>query len=124
MNEEVSEFGKGFIYNLILFAKHWWKRSEYSHAMKKINNPEEDALELWFNGASDHLYELEIPEKFKGTEIEEIAKYIREKGLEFGHGFKEKPTQKDFDEIFDKLERLAMLIDKELGLEDVEAEWK
>jgi len=33
-------------------------------------------------------------------------------------------TNEDKEEAFHKLEKLAMLIDKELGLEDVEARFK
>jgi len=113
-----SEFGRGFIYNLILFSKHWWKH--YDNLEKYYIT--EKALEMWFNGASDHLYELEIPERYKGTEIGRLAKWIQDKGLYWGHGFERKPTQKDFDRMFKKIEKLARLIDNELGVETKEAE--
>lgn len=125
-----SEFGKGFIYNLILFSKHWWKCYNDIENYEKMaeEHPdlynEEDALEMWFNGASDHLYELQIPKKWESKEIGRLAKWIQDKGLYWGHGFKTKPTKKDFDMIFNKVEKLARLIDKELGVNTKEAEWK
>ena len=44
-----SDFGKGFTYCIGLFLAHA-ERKEYEM--------------LWFNGAADHLCELEIPENF------------------------------------------------------------
>jgi|ERR1700719_1489410 len=125
-----SEFGKGFIYNLILFSKHWWKKMNDMETYKKMREKypdgfsEEDCLSLWFNGASDHFYELEIPEKYKDTKIGNLSKELRDTSLHWGHGFQEKPTDKDFKDTFDKLEKLAMLIDKEVfGIKDIEATW-
>ncbi len=113
-----SEFGKGFVYNLILFAKHWMM---FSETLKR-----EDlhfGYDLWFNGASDHFYDLEIPQQFIDTEIGKLAQEIRDTALHLGHGFAEKATKKDYDEIFEKLEKLGMLIDKQLGVEPVKAQW-
>lgn len=126
---KTSEFGKGFIYNLILFAKHCEgirERTQLYEGMRKKYPKlfsEDEAYQIWFNGASDHFYELEIPERFINTEIGNIAQDLKERTLYLGHGFMRKATKKDFDEVFKKLERLGMLIDKELGLEPIEAEW-
>lgn len=129
-----SDFGKGFIYNLILFTKHWAEMRTKLDMYKKMRErspdlfDENDAVQLWFNGASDHFYEFEIPEKYKDTEIGKIALYIESKSLDAGHGSglmgRKKITLKDYEEVFEKLENLAMLIDKELGVEDIEARWK
>jgi hypothetical protein len=69
METQTSEFGKGFIYNLILFSMHWWRHFESIETYKRIGETEEYGLERWFNGASDHLYELEIPEQFKNKKV-------------------------------------------------------
>ncbi|MHA1329991.1 MAG: hypothetical protein ACTSR2_02830 [Candidatus Hodarchaeales archaeon] len=128
--KKTSEFGKGFVYNLILFAKHWWSYFRILELYQKLEKKhpdlfnEKEASTLWFSGASDHLYELEIPKQWKRKKIGRLAKWIKEKGLYWGHGFKEQPTKKDFEEFFEKLEELARLIDKELGVEDIEAEWR
>ena len=103
---------------------HWWRLLEDIKIYKEIGETEEFALKMWFNGASDHLDELEIPEQFKDKKIGKLVEYIKEKGLRFGHGFQEKPTKKDFDDIFDKLKELAMLIDKEFGIKDINAEYE
>ena len=73
-----SEFGKGFVYNLILFASH------FEREIFKVQNKKD--FRIWFNGASDHLYELEIPKQFKNTEIGKKAKELQDLSLEIGHG--------------------------------------
>jgi len=128
-----SDFGKGFIYNLILFTKHYAEMQTKRELYKEMSErypalfDENEAVQLWFNGASDHFYEFEIPEKYKDTEISKIACYIRDKSLDAGHGsglMARRVELKEYTEIFDKLEELSMLIDKELGVEDIEARWK
>ena len=54
MNMAKSDFGKGFSYCIGLFLMHS-ERKEY------------EGFHLWFNGASDHLYDLEIPDCFSGV---------------------------------------------------------
>ena len=46
----MSEFGKGLTYCIGLFLAHAERSDEI--------------CSLWFNGAADHLYELEIPDNF------------------------------------------------------------
>jgi len=109
MKKEISEYGKGFIYNLILFAKHW--------AIESIS------FSYWFNGAGDHFFEFEIPEQFKKKKIGKLAEKLQNKVLLFRtHPYRE-PTERDFRKVFEMLEELAMLIDEELGIKPVKAEW-
>lgn len=119
--KQTSDFGKGFIYNLILFSMHWWRWEKEKEYYK---DNEEQGLEFWFNGASDHFYELDIPEQFKNTKIGKLAQKIKDNGLYFGHGFQKKPTQKDFDNIFEDIKKLSILIDKELGIDDIKGTWE
>jgi len=121
--QKTSEFGKGFVYNLILFAKHWWYLEYMTEIYKKVGL-ENVCVRNWFNGASDHFYELEIPKQWRGKKIGRLAKQLQDDALEWGHGFKIKPTKEDFDKTFKKLEELARLIDKELGVESIEADYK
>ena len=51
----MSEFGKGLCYNLGLFL---------AHAERKIGYKDDTDCSFWFNGAGDHLFDLEIPEDF------------------------------------------------------------
>jgi hypothetical protein len=124
--KETSEFGKGFIYNLVLFAKHWGNlRSDFIRPFEKIKSTEGRAISIWMNGASDHFFELKIPEKWRRRKIGKLAKWLKETALDYGHGVRmmDEVSKKEFDEIFSKLEELCILIDKELGVDAIEATW-
>jgi len=121
--KEKSEFGQGFIYNLILFAKHWGSIGADIKFWKQIGN-EERAYSMWFYGASDHFFDFKIPSCYKKTEIGRLARKLQDEclRLRLPIGMK-KATEKDFNNIFNMLEKLAILIDKKLGINDLEAEW-
>ena len=105
-----SEFGKGFIYNLILFSKHFYKNYESCDSW------------LWFNGAGDHFFELEIPEQFKNKNwakrLRRLQSRILDNRLKFG-----KDEDGEKKEVFDELEKIVMLIDKDLGVKDIKADY-
>ena len=129
MKKIKSEFGKGFIYNFILFVHHIdnlmhrrlynisfiLKKSQEERSKILCDNPkprydygkdineevkwwigtivpiwgtEEKALSkeitLWMNGAKDHLYELEIPEKYKNHKIGKLCVWLKDFCLEMG----------------------------------------
>lgn len=127
--KQTSEFGRGFVYNLILFAKHFERAESYLKNYKELSQKlpkdkniftDDYALSLWFNGAADHLYELEIPPQFKNKKIGKLAKWLQDNGIKWR--WAENPTQKDFKETFEKLEELARLIDRELGAKTIQAD--
>lgn len=66
MSEEQSEFGKGLCYPLGLFLAHAERLNKNIEMYKKMheNRPdlfdESSAVEMWFNGAADHLYDVQI----------------------------------------------------------------
>ncbi len=109
-----SEFGKGFIYNLFLFAKH------HDRDLVEMNGKKDYGL--WFDGAADHFIELQIPKQYKGTEIGNLALWIKTTGTEyrlsFGH-----ITDEQFTEFFNKCEELMILIDKDFYLKPIKATW-
>jgi len=129
--KQKSEFGRGFVYNLILFAKHWYQAKEYMEqyedlykGRKSRQEARNRGIQLFFNGASDHFFEFEIPKQFRRKKIGKLAKELQDFCLEFGHGSKMlEATERDFEKAFEMLEELARLIDKELGVKDIEAEW-
>jgi hypothetical protein len=166
----MSEFGKGFIYNLALFINHF--SNEQAHQIYDIefvrNKPEaerklilaenpdpkhnygfnarvrtwyegivpiygtvEKALgsyvQLWFNGASDHLYELEIPPQWKKKKIGTLAKMLQSKALDIGHGsglFHDGATFADMKECIDLTFSIVRLVDEELGVEVIKADYE
>jgi hypothetical protein len=126
MSEE-SEFGKGLIICLVKFAEHQWRFQERLARNKSMNNPlfdESDAVEMFFNGASDHLYEIEVPKDWLGTDIDIKVKELQSLGLEIGHGFTGKKWTKDnFNKAYELLEDIALLIDVKLGLTPQKGQW-
>jgi len=61
MTDKTSEFGQGLTYCLGLFLAHEWNLKEMEKTYSKVGL--NDWVSIWFNGASDHLYDLEIPDK-------------------------------------------------------------
>jgi hypothetical protein len=93
-----SRFGKGFITSLTLICRHF--------AL-----PPEQA----FYGAADHLDGLVVPDQFRGTEIDELVTRLRKRIV--WH----QPGSGDADEareIIRILDRLAVEIDRALGVKD------
>jgi hypothetical protein len=119
--EKTSEFGKGFVYNLILFAKHF----ENSMAAKNETLGRE-TYDLWFNGASDHLYELEIPKQWEDHEIGKKAKELQDLALDIGHGSRMMQIidKSEFTKVVELTKEIALLIDKELGVEPIKGQFE
>lgn len=93
-----SEFGRGYATCLRMFANHRARlktnldqyatmlRSGTSHPT--LFTPDK-AVHMWANGATDHLYEMELPIKgVPDTELQ-VAGFVRERGLDIGHGFQD-----------------------------------
>lgn len=113
-----SEFGKGFVYNLILFAAHFDRELCDMKSLCKYN--------LWFNGASDHLYEFEIPKKWEKKTLGKKARKLQRIALDIGHGKRmmEKDNEKDFHECVKLTKEIGLLIDKELGVNPIKGKWE
>jgi hypothetical protein len=79
---------------------------------------------LWFNGASDHLYELIIPKSFPKDLRERLGEF-QKKVLHWGHGFSApKATDEDFRWALLEARELLRLIDEQIGVKTIEASWK
>ena len=73
MSEDVSEFGRGYAYCLGLFIAHEFRAAEYKQTAEKVHDV--NMPSLWFNGAADHLFDLEIPEKLPPEKQKWIAEF-------------------------------------------------
>ncbi len=91
-------FGHGFITSIILITRHFALPPE----------------QAWF-GAGDHVDGLVLPEKFKGTEVEEITTLLRKKVIWHQPGTMDKEEARD---VILSLNRLSIAIDRELGIPD------
>ena len=94
----------------------------------KIYQTEENAISqmitLWANGATDHLYEIEAPEGIEWARIRQYVKKLQDKGLEMGHGFTDKTYKfEDIQELNSLVKKIAMLIDKKIGLNPDWGQW-
>lgn len=117
-----SEFGKGLCYNLGLFLAHEERYMKYKIDFEKIRITNKDkrsqdyfsegyAVEMWFNGASDHLYELQY--SYAPKKLRKRIQTFQQKCLLFGHGFlKKKPTEKEYKWAIQEAKELLLLIDK------------
>jgi len=95
-----SRFGRGFVVNLILLAKH-------------LGLPPDRA----FFGAADHLDEMVLPEEFRGTRVEEALEHLRKAVIWHQAGSMDK---EDYATAVGAMYRLAIAIDRELGIRDAD----
>ena len=95
-----SKFGRGFVVNLILLAKH-------------LGLPPEKA----FFGAADHLDEMVLPENFRRTEVEEALEHLRKAVIWHQAGSMDR---EDYAGAASAMYRLALAIDHELGIRDAD----
>ena len=93
-----STFGHGFITTIMLIAKHFALPPE----------------QAWF-GAADHLEGLVVPERFKGTEVDELSTLLRKKVVWHQPGTMDKEDARD---VIATLTRLVLAIDRELGIQE------
>lgn len=135
--EEPSEFGMGLAYCLGLFLAHerafeeskrymGEMQKEVKEEMKKAGLPtyEHDSwAEIWFNGASDHVYDLQVmhaPIMLRGR-----LETFKDKVLNWGHGFNEKgPTKDDVAWALQEAKDLLRLLDQAHGVPTKKGQWE
>lgn len=93
-----SRFGRGFVVNLVLLSKHF--------AL-----PPEQA----FYGASDHLTEMQVPPRLKGTEVQELTERLKKLIIWHKIGINDSQDAAAAKKIINKL---ILAADRELGIED------
>ena len=133
-----SEFGKGLTYCLGLFLCHSERDlfgsakgggKKYEEEMDKRmvgNNSKKDysySTELWFNGASDHLYDLQIPEELPIPLKKRLAQF-QNKIINWGHGFHCDVTKEDKAWAIQEAKELLILIDKFHGVKIQKGRWQ
>ena len=124
MPETESEFGKGLCYCLGLFLAHAERVKELKDVYKKSRLT--DWPESWFNGASDHLYELVIPDDLP-QDLKTRLTILQGKCLDWGHGFgvdKPAATDADVQWSIDEAKELLRLIDQWHGIAVVKGQWE
>jgi hypothetical protein len=97
-----SRFGRGFVINI-------------SYLATKFSQSPERA---WM-GAQDYFTEMIIPEKFKGTEVEELADLLRKKVM--WHQAGGPMDNEQYADVKKTISRLLVAIDKNLGITTADA---
>lgn len=112
---EKSEFGKGFTYCIGLFL---------CHAERKMSDLfKEDNSEMWFNGAADHLYQLNVPEEFK---LKKECRQWQNKCIQWrlsGFGTP-KATDKDRSWAIAQAKKFLRAWDKQCGIKTQKGQWE
>ena len=107
-----SESGKGLVICLVKFAEH----------SEELKIPSTN-IYLWANAASDHLYDIEVPEGKEWDKIRGKVKELQCKGLEMGHRPGAKPSFKDALALKNLAQDIALMIDRKLGLKPQRGQW-
>ena len=111
MAKKISEFGKGLTYCIGLFLAHT-EREIY-----------DKNYHIWFNGASDHLYELDLSKVNKSLK-KQLSEW-RTKVIHWGHGFSEPyPTEEDFNWSIQQAKDFLREIDTKIGIKTVQGSWE
>jgi len=122
--KEVSEFGMGLTYCIGLFLMH---AERYNHDKKEFKKMGYESLaspHSWFNGSSDHLYDLQIPEHFN-DELKKRIEYFQDRVLKFGHGFwKPEATEEDVNWSIEEAKKILMEIDRTMNISVLKGDYE
>jgi hypothetical protein len=75
-------------------------------------------IEMWAYGATDHLYNIQVPKKWEGTELAKKVTELQELGLSMGHSFSRQSTFEDIRRLRKLVEEISLEIDKKIGIKD------
>jgi hypothetical protein len=88
---------------------------------KNVDEALSSLIELWANGATDHLYDIEVPEDWKENEIGKKVAELQKLGLAMGHGFTGKLWKyEDFLNLLKLTREIALMVDLRLGLKNAD----
>ena len=118
---EESEFGKGLTYCLGLFLAH--AERYYMEDLKKENTGFAGKYLTWFNGSSDHLYDIQT-DSIKDKKLKKRIVVFKDKCLNWGHGFpKEGVTKENMIWAVQEAKDILRLIDEKcLGVKTVKGQ--
>jgi len=113
MNKKQSEFGQGLCYNLGLFLSH------AERGIVESYSEDRDAT-MWFNGASDHLFDLQVDSAPKNLRAR--LKKFQEKCIGWRGLGEPKPTPNDRAWAIQEAKELLRLIDKASGIRTIKGQ--
>lgn len=115
MGDFVSEFGTGFAYCLGLFLCH----SEREEVRGKGGDYHE--AHMWFYGAVDHLFELQVPDIFSDEKKAEIQAF-RDRCIKYRWG-----TEATWENVTEEIQNAKDFLrqfDEALGIISEKGEWE
>lgn len=118
----MSQFGKGLTYCIGLFLAHEDRYTAWKEATTEISAIND--VNLWFNGASDHLYDLQIPNTLP-PQLRKRLQEFRYRCIDLGHGeshMKGDGKEEDFYWAIKEAKDLLRLIDEHYGIKTVEGD--
>lgn len=123
-----SEFGKGLVICLVKFAEHLERHRLELDWENKENKALSNQVQLWFNAASDHLCEIEVPKGKEWNRIRIKVNKLKEFGIERGHGTylmddKLILTENDIHMALKMTREIALMIDRKIGLKPQLGDW-
>lgn len=108
----------------VKYFERVYLRAEFGERARSVEHELSRLIELWANGASDHLYEIEVPKGMTKSRLGRLVGRLQSKGLRMGHGFTGKiHTYTDFVELRELTRRIALELDQQLGLKPDLGKW-
>ena len=120
MSEETSEFGKGFTYCMALFIAH--KERLVFDKFYSTKEFQSTCWFLWFDGAVDHLRQMEIPEGLPAPLKRRLASWRKECMRMKYHP--EETSRRKVNWAIKRAIRLLMDVDIELGVKPIKGEYE
>lgn len=122
MVKQNSEFGKGLTYCLGLFLCHSERDyliTENDKEKMIINKPH-----MWFYGASDHLFDLQIPKTLPKV-LQKRLKEFQRKCLIWRLPMmqEDKATEEDRIWAVDEAKELLRAVDRYYGIKTIKGDW-
>lgn len=115
----MSEFGTGFAYCLGLFLCHDERTKKYRELEKNVSIG--DWPSMWFNGAADHLFDLQIPNIFIDEKKKEIQDF---KDRCIHYRVNDTCTWKDVENEIQNAKDFLRQFDEALGIKSEKGDWE
>lgn len=110
-----SEFGSGIVVPLVKFSEHMGPDSQHRFDIGRVDYSH--SVELWMNGASDHMYDLD-------DKAPQSLKELAQLSLSMGHGFTGNTwTLDDVNKLRMLWQMSAIEVDRMLGIEPDWGQW-
>ncbi len=121
--ERLKDYDRSVSDSVRMFREIYYKvsREAGEPEVQAFNSAFSRIIELWANGATDHLYDMKVPEEWEDTIIAEKVAELKSLGLSIGHGFTGRIwTFEDFLKLFRLTHEIALEVDRRIGIHDVE----